>query len=323
MNKRLKILSCILILIIASSAAAQENDQPAPATAPPEAAPKIRLTAETLFFTEPYIYLRPPVNNRIAMSLELDYAFIRYPFGFVNTLELNQPLVEFRKKIQVTDPDQLQKIKQQSGFQPGDRITVVSAVGRTYPARIESFSYVGNSPSTVIVAADLVIESEDPDSTLFNKHGVALRGMHEPPAERKFFAEPSLASSDPLRQKLLRLCSAGLPEEHVVFDARVLPAYIEPGDEKYYFVSYWQRPEADFEIEDIQLKSCLFKPMGDGWAKADMPLPMQVEAVYDLDRDDKAEIYAMAGDGAEICYIYLLPKEDSYALLKKGLCAGY
>jgi hypothetical protein len=50
---------------------------------------------------------------------------------------------------------------------------------------------------------------------------------------------------------------------------------------------------------------------------------MQIEQVFDLDNDQKAEIYALAGDGLEVCYLYLAPKGGSYVLIKKGLCAGY
>ncbi len=210
-----------------------------------------------------------------------------------------------------------------SGFQTGDRVTVISAMGAAYPARIESFSYVGNSPSTVIVAADLVIESDEIDASVFSRHGVALKGMRKMPAEREYFVRGSLKGSDPLRQKLLDLCAADVPRGHVVHDEKVAPAFITPDRSKYYFVSYWERPESDFEIEEVVLRSCLFKAMGEGWAKAEMPLPMQIEQVYDLDQDGKAEIYAMAGDGTEVCFLYLVPKGDSYSLLKKGLCAGY
>ncbi len=105
-----RVLLCIFIALLATAAPAQKNkkaNDKEPVTTP--AVPKIKLTDENLYFTEPYIFLSPPVKNRIAMCLELDYAYVRYPFGFVNTLDLKGPLVEFRKRIRVTEEEQIKK----------------------------------------------------------------------------------------------------------------------------------------------------------------------------------------------------------------------
>ena len=88
------------------------------------------------------------------MCLDLDYVYIKYPLGFVNTLDTKESLIEFRKRVQISDPEQLNRLINKSGFQVGDKVTVVSYWGQAHPARIVGFSYVGNSPSTIIVAAD-------------------------------------------------------------------------------------------------------------------------------------------------------------------------
>jgi hypothetical protein len=310
----------VLMMAITAVGLAQQTPPPPSAPAP---GPAVKLEAADLFFTEPYINLDPPVGNLIAMCLDLDYAYIKYPYGFVNTVDLSQPEIMPRKRCPVSAPDQLERIKEKTGFAAGDKVTVVSAQGLFYPGRIVSFSYVGNSPSTIIVAADLRIESDNPDPSLFARHGVALRGVKALPAVRKVFAGKSLLSSDPLQQKLVRLCAADLPAGNIIFDSRVVPAYLESDGAGYYFVSYWRRPNPDFEIEDVKLESCLMRPVGEGLARTELPIPVQVEQVFDLDQDGKAEILALTGDGAEACYVFLAPQGTSYRVLKKGLCAGY
>ncbi|HUT55903.1 MAG TPA: hypothetical protein VM658_21105 [bacterium] len=311
--------ACFLVLALAAAVSAQDA---APAPSAPAPGAGVKLSADNVFFTEPYINLVPPVHDLIAMSLELDYAYIKYPYGFVNTVDPSQPEISYRKRIVITDKDQLARLKEKSGLAAGDRVTVVSAQGLAWPARIESFSYVGNSPSTIIVAADLRMEG-DADPSVFSRHGIAFKGALAIGQVRKVFAGKALDRTDSLAQKLVHLCAADLPAGHIIQDARAVPAYLEADASGYYFVSYWERPDPDFEIEDVQLKSCLFRPVGEGFARAEMPMPLAVEQVYDLNQDGKAEIFGLTGDGAEVCYVFLAPKGAAYSLVKKGLCAGY
>jgi len=62
---------------------------------------------------------------------------------------------------------------------------------------------------------------------------------------------------------------------------------------------------------------------GDTYTKVELPLPVKVIQVYDLDQNGKAEIHGLAGDGTQVCHAYLTPTETSFRLLKQGLCAGY
>lgn len=284
---------------------------------------KIKLTKKNLYFTEPYIFLKPPINDEIAMSLELDYTYIKYPLGFVNTLDSKEPLIQFQKRVRISDPEQLARLIEKSGFNVGDKVTVISSRGMSHPARIVSFSYVGNSPSTIIVAADLKISTDNPDPALFSRHGIALRGVHNVPARGDIASGKALSTDDPLRQKLLNICATDLPPGHVIQDVSILPATLERGGSPYYFVSYWQRPETDFEIDEVKISACMLQGSGESWSKASLPFPLRLLHVHDLDNDGKAEIFAQTGDGTEVCYIYLVPKEDHYQILKKGLCAGY
>jgi hypothetical protein len=321
--KTWKLTAALLMALALAAAVSAQPGAPAPAATPaPAPAAGFKVSADSVFFTEPYIHLDPPERDLIAMSLELDYAYIKYPYGFVNTVDPSQPAISYRKRIVITDPDQLSRLKDKCGFKVGDRVTVVSAAGPASPAKIVSFSYVGNSPSTIIVAADLKMEGEA-DPSVFSRHGLALTGAPAVVADRKVYTGKALERRDPLTQKMLRLCAADLPGGHIIQDARAVPAYLEANGSGYYFVSYWERPDPEFEIDEVQLKSCLFKPIGEGFARAGLPIPIAVEQVYDLDQDGKAEIFGLTGDGAEACYMLLAKNGSGYIVVKKGLCAGY
>lgn len=315
---------CAGIMLVAVAAVGQAPDAGGKEKAAEKKGPTLDLSGEILYFTEPYTKLKPPIKNMIAMCLDVDYAQIKYPLGFVNTLDSTEPLINYQKRIQITGDEEIEKIREMSGLRTGDRITMLSAEGRVYPARIASFSYVGNSPSTIMVAADLVIESRKIDPSVWNSHGVALRGMREIQTPPTVGAQKPLDRDAPLKQKLLNICAGNLDPGYIIQDVNVLPAVLDKDGCEFYFVSYWKRPEDDFEIEEYELAACMFKPSGEAWAKASLPLPFQLIQVYDLDSDGKGEIFAMTGDGQEICYIYLAPTDEGkYRIIRKGLCAGY
>jgi hypothetical protein len=323
------IIALMLVTVISTPADAQlfgkKPKKPEAAETdkrPAEVLPKFKLTEDMLYFTEPYIFLEPPIRNMIGMCLELDYAEIKYPFGFINTVDSKEPLISFKKRVPVNDEEQLKKLTDKSGLKVGDYFTVVSVTGNAYKASIAGFSYVGNSPSTVVVMADLKIEDPGPDKELFNYHAIALKGVYNIP-RTEIGAGPAVPDDKQIKQKLHHYCAGNLPKGHVTMDPVVKPARLNNNLEEYFFVSFWHHPDPDFEIDDIKLAACMFKPSGDTWAKSELPLAFKLLNVYDLDQDGKGEIFAVTGDGLGICYSYLVPKGDNYKMLKEGMCAGY
>ncbi len=311
MNKTL-ISIFLVIAIISTGAHAQEA-----------ASPKIKLNDKELYFTEPYNLLEPPVADLIGMSLEIDYAHVKYPHGFVNTLTDVANVITFKKRVPILVPDQLARAQEMSERKLGEAVTVVSAEGKAYRAQIVGFSYVGNSPSTVLVTADLKVVSANPDASVFNEHGLALIGEHNVPATGKISARPALSKDDPLAATLFGHCSGTEVEGAVIEDKHVVPASLDDSGAEYYFVSYWSRPEADFEIEDVKMHGCLMKRVGESFSKAEMPMALRVIQLYDLDQNGKAEIYAMTGDGFQVCYVYLAGNGKKYQMIREGMCAGY
>jgi len=286
--------------------------------------PSLRLVKDAVYFTEPYTRLDRPMKDLIAMSLDLEYEYVKYPLGFVDTLDTSEPLIEYGKRVVIRDPLQKERLFERTDLREGDRITVVSSEGAVHEASIRSFSYYGNSPSTIVVAADLRIESENPDPALFSGHGIALKGMYDIPDQTKVHAKKPLAEGDRLREKLLSICKEDLPDGWVSRDEEVTAAVMEPGGKPWYFVSYWRRPEQDFEIDQVALSACMVRHSGEGWTKSSPPLPMKLIQVYDLDGNGKAEIFALTGDGLHVCYIFLAPQDNgAYRVVRKGFCAGY
>jgi len=295
-------------------------------TSPSQAkdAEHFELGPDRIFFTEPYSKLKRPLKDTVAMSLEADYAAVKYEMGFVNTLDTDEPLVDFEKRVPITEKDQLDRLHERTSVRVGDKVTVMSAEGKPHPGTVTGFSYLGNSPSTVVVAADVKIESKKPDPSLFQSHGIAVPGKWDFQEETSVRAGKPLGRSNPLRQKLLDLCANNIGSEQVIHDVTAVPAVLAEREETYYFVSFWKRPDEDFEIDDYRMEACMFKPAaGDAWSKTPLSLPFQLIQVYDLDSDGRGEIFALTGDGTEICYIYLAPYEEKYRIVKRGLCAGY
>ncbi len=326
MRKTIIILILLAGLLNGRAGAAKEQADPKEpgSFAEEKAAPPFDITEDILFFTEPYTHLEPPEEELIGMSLDLDYAEIKYEFGFVNTLDTSEPLIEFKRRVVIQDPEQTGRLREKTSIRRGDTVVVVSAGGLVHKAEVKSFSYVGNSPSTIIVAADLKIHSGKPDPSLLNSHGIAVRGGVRVQAGGSIRAAKPLKNEHPLAAELKELCAKDLPEGHIVRDARVMPAVLEPGAKPGYFVSFWTRPEHDFEIEDIKLDACMFSQADGSWTRSKMPIPLRLIQVYDLNGDGEAEIFAMTGNGMEVCYVFLTPSGNGkYTMVRKGLCAGY
>jgi hypothetical protein len=282
---------------------------------------RAKLVAGDLFFSEPYTVLQPPVRDLVGLDLGLDYIATRYRYGFANAAAGDQP-VAFRQRMLVKDPESLKKIEKQTGLKVGQPITLVAPNGQGVPGKIVSFSFVGDSPSTIIVAADVKPDRNAAEVTA--APSVALRGLYNlAPVAGLAPAEP-MKKNDPERARLVTLCANDLGTAFTAQDEDVTTAALAVGGEPRYFVSFWKQPRsADFEIDDIELYSCMFRQEGQNLGRANLPIKFRLISVQDLDRDGKAEIFAQAGDGAEICHLYLTPKGEGYTTLKKGLCAGY
>ena len=322
--KKILLLSILLAYTMSLSAGAQ-NPAPGkagPAGAKPAASP---LSEKYLFFTEPFSYLKPPVKDVMGMSLDLDYTIIKYDYGFVNTADLKpESLVAFKKRMVIKEPKQLARITEKTGLTAGAQLTVISALGNVSTAKIVSFSYVGNSPSTIIVTADLKIEGQSPDPSLFAANGIALRGKWPLPSQQGLRAGPPLANTDPLKPKLVTQCSGDIGPRFELQGPQVVPAPLKPGGAISYFVSFWLIPKGNYEIEDVELKSCFFQSSGqDYWTNTPLPVNLRLLQVYDLDGDGQAELFGLSGNGLEVCLAYLAPQDNEYRVVKKGLCAGY
>ncbi len=277
---------------------------------------------DEVFFTEPYNYLNKPIKDKIAMSLDLDYNRVRFPYGFVNTVSPDTPPLEYKKRLEVENDKELKRIKEMSGFEKGDPVTVVSLSGNVHPAHVTGFSYVGNSPSTVTVVADLEIESEKPHESVFQSPGVAIRGKHDL-SPGPLSTEDPLEPDAPLARKLADLCSADIPADESIENTTVRPAELVKGESPYYFVSFWHRPEDNFEIEDVKLKACMFHSRQGVWRKMVLPIPFKLLQVYDLDDNGQAELFVTTGDSSRMCLAYLVPEDKGYRILRQGLCSGY
>jgi len=275
-----------------------------------------------IFFTDPYTYLEPPVKDRIGMALDLDYTRVRFPYGFVNTVTPDKTPIKYKKRIKVEDEKELKRIKEMSGFEKGGPVTVISLSGKAYPARVRGFSYVGNSPSTVIVCADLEIKADSPDQSLFNSPGIAIRGEREI-SPGGLSAEAPLGPDAPLAEKLFDLCVGERSSRFVFENKTVRPANLVEGEGPYYFVSFWRHPAEDYEIDDVELKACMLHSQNGVWRKMVLPIPLELIQVYDLDGNGKAELFATTGDSSRMCLSFLVPEDKGYRILRQGLCSGY
>lgn len=286
-----------------------------------DAPDRARLSADAVFFTQPYGTLQPPVRDLVGLDLGLDYIAIRYQYGFANVANAKEQPLGFRQRMAVKEADQLKKIEKQAGLKVGDPITLIGENGAGVPGKVVGFSFVGASPSTIIVAADVRPAKTVP--RLATSPGLALRGAYNLAPVPGLVAE-DIKKSDPNRARLVALCADPLGSAFAALDEEVTAAPLAAGGAPLYFVSFWKRPTApDFEIDEVELYSCLFRVEGSGYARANLPLKFRLLGVSDLDRDGKAELFAEAGDGTEVCHLFLTPKGDGFATLKKGLCSGY
>ena len=286
-----------------------------------DAPDRVKLSADTLFFTQPYTVLQPPVRDLVGLDLGLDYIAIRYRYGFANAAAGDQSL-GFRQRMVVKDPESLKKIETQTGLKVGEPVTLVAPSGLGVPGKILGFSFIGVSPSTIIVAADVKPDKPAPEVTA--APGLALRGRYNLAPVSGLQPAAPMKKSDPNRSRLVSLCAKDIGDGFTAQDEEVTTASLAVGGEPRWFVSFWKKPKTeDYEIDDLELYSCMFRPEGTGFSRANLPIMFRLVSVQDLDRDGQAEIFVQAGDGAEICHLYLTPKGDGYATLKKGLCAGY
>ena len=283
-----------------------------------DAPDRARLSADLIYFTQPYGALQPPARDLVGIDLGLDYIAIRYQYGFANVANTKEQPLDFRQRMAVKEADQLRKIEKQSGLKVGDPITLIGEDGAGTPGKIVGFSFIGSSPSTIIVAADVRPAKVVPQ--LVTSPGLALRGAYNLAPVPGLSAE-QLKKSDPNRARLVSLCADPLGSAFAALDEEVTAAPLTPGGAPLYFVSFWKRPTAaDFEIDEVELYSCMFRAEGPGFSRANLPLKFRLLGVSDLDRDGKAELFAEAGDGTEVCHLFLTPKGDGFATLKKGLC---
>ena len=285
----------------------------------PSPAPK--LAADQVFFVETLRGVSGSRTNEAALDLGLDYARIKYPFGMVNLLDPGQRAVEYRSRLAITDLDKLLQVEQESKVKSGEKFTLVALDGRTAPATVGSFAFVGNSPSTVLVAAILKLKTPDPQMT--GQAGLALRGTVKLKPGSKIQLQPQEKPAPGLSDRLL---ARAVPPERLgqtVTDVRVIPARLDASGQRYYFVSYWRHPQGAFDLEDLQSAGSLFRVEGEKVVDLKLPADLEVRAVWDLNGDEKPEILGVAGDGARVCYRLYTWEGSKFSLIKEGLCAGY
>jgi len=293
----------------------------APVVAEPEDdGAKIGLDKKELYFAEPYNFLDPPLGDMMGMNLELDYAAIKYPNGFVNTIDGNEPMIVYRKRLPVEKPESLAKVRELSGFDRADRVTVIAGDGKAYLAKIAGFSIVGTSNSTIAVMADLEFADNGPDPSLIRFPCVALRGVKEYESPGPIAMRVALIAENPLTEKLFRRC-AGESDGRVIERFQVAAATVSTDGDEAYFVSFWERPRGDYEIEDIKLSGCMLKPSGDSYDKSNFPV--KAIKAHDLDGNGRPEILGITGNGALACLVYLELGKEKHALIRKGSCVGY
>lgn len=260
-------------------------------------------------------------TNEMAMDLGLDYARIKYPYGMVNLLAPGQRAVEYRSRVPITDLEKILQVEQLSRVKIGERFTVMAREGRSAPAVVNSFEYLGNSPSSVLVIALLKLHA--PDAALSSQRGLALRGT----VKLNPASSVRLVTDEPIPPALYsRLAALAVPPERLGrtrTDMRLLPARLDAAGKLYYFVSYWHRPYGAYEPEDMQSAGFLFRAEGDKIIDLKLPADLEVSAVWDLNGDGQPEILGTAGNGAQVCHRLYNWDGQEFGLIKEGLCAGY
>ncbi len=301
-------LSILLMVFIATRATAQEE--------------KI-LVPDKIFFSAPLNNIDDKVKDEVAICLDLPFERIKYPLGFINALDTTNPPVPERGIQYVSDPSQKAKILKSTNVKIGDTFTLVTATGDTYATVVTSYAYVNITTSDIMVAAMARVEAQGDDSRLSSKPGLAIRGTVALDAEARIGLNPKMPVDPELREQLKKLCAESIPKDHVVVDYGIVTAWLEPLDPGSYFVSLWHRPEPEYDIEDIKISGCSYRTQDKQLSGIPLPLPVEIKAALDLDRDQRAELIAITGNGAEICHVLLSYDGSKFTVLKKGLCMGY
>jgi hypothetical protein len=281
-----------------------------------------KLEEKNLFFVEPLSEVNPTLCDEVAICLDLDYLKIRYPYGMVNTLDRGQTPVEFNTRLFIKDEKTVERIARESGVKLKQTFTIVTQQGNTYPARVISFAYLGNSPSSVIVVANARVKVKGRDLMLTQARSVAIRGKFELNPESKIRALDPGSVPPELKQKLIRVCTSRFHTEDVQ-GIRVIPAQIDRTDEIKYFVSFWHHPREDFDLEEFTSTGFLLRSENNNLYQLPLPGKFELKAMFDLDGDGYAELFGTIGDAAEVCHILLSYDGAEFKTIRRGLCAGY
>ncbi len=275
-----------------------------------------------VFFVEPLGDVNPTLTDEVAICLDIDYMKLKYPYGMINTLDPSQALVEHNKRVFIKDKETIESIVKTSGVKIRQTFTIITRQGTAYPARVESFAYMGNSPSSIIVVANAKVKVKGSDPLLTGSRSVALRGKVELDPESKIRSLAAGGVDEKLKQRMIRACTASFYNEDISY-THVLPAQIDKTKETEYFISFWHHPRGDFDLEDYKSACCLITVKDNELHQLPLPGNFEPKAVFDLDGDGFAEIFGTAGDAAEVCHYLLSYDGSEFNIIRKGLCAGY
>jgi len=290
---------------------------------PPAPALQAKLAPDQVFFAAPLGQQSGGRNTAVAMDLGLDYAAIKYPYGMVNLLDPSQTPADYRQRVPITELDKILLIETQAGVKLGEKFTLATPAGRSYPAVAGSFAYYGNSPSSVLVAAILPVKPPAFDAQLNNRPGLVLRGTRRLPPSSRIRLWPEVEVAPALLARLRVQAVPPARAGEAIADFRIVAARLSSADTLDYFVSYWHHPLGAYELEDMQSAGYLFRVQGEKLLELGLPADLQVVAVWDLLGDGKAEVMGIAGDGTWVCHRLVAWDGHSFTLIKEGLCAGY
>ncbi len=281
-----------------------------------------KLEKEDVFFVEPLGKASLNLRDEVAICLDIDYLKLRYPYGMINTLDKSQVPVEFNKRVFIKDEKTIQRITRETGVKLKQTFTILTQNGDTYPARVISFAYFGNSPSSVIVVANARVKIKGCDLMLTRARSVAFRHKVELNPESEIRALEPGSVEPKLKQRLIRVCTSHFQSEDIQ-GIRVTPAQVDPGDDIEYFVSFWHHPRGDFDLEEFTTAGFLLRPENNNFCQLPLPGNFELKAVFDLDKDGYAELFGTIGNAAEVCHVLLSYDGEEFKTIRSGLCAGY
>jgi hypothetical protein len=280
------------------------------------------LSEKDVFFVEPMSQFNPNLTNEVCICLDIDYIKLKYPYGMVNALAPEQKPVEPGKRLLIKDEDKLKSIERTTGVKRKEIFTIVTQEGTAYPARVESFAYLGNSPSSIIVVANARVKVKGCDLMLTRARSVALKGSVELDKGSGIKHFPAREIDESLKQRMIRGCTASFRNEKIEY-TRVLAAQLDKAEEIEYFVSFWHHPIEEFDLEEFRSACCLLRPKKDAFEQLPLPGNVEPKAVFDLDGDGFGEVFGTAGDAAEVCHVLLTYDGSEFKIIRRGLCAGY